>query len=298
MEQEYQSQDHEPRASARANRWLIGLVIVLAGAAVFAFAYQHRESQAVAQLSGDNQQMGATISQMRSQIDELSQKLTTLATPPPAPAAGTSGSAPVDPAAAKAARARRVAQEKRLKQMQSRLDDQQKELKQTEDDLAKTRSDFEGGLNSTRTELGGSIARTHDELVALAKRGERDYTEFDLRKGKQFQRSGPISVSLRRTDTKHKSYDLALLVDDNQLGKKHVNLYEPIWIHRADDPQPIQVVINKIDRDHVHGYVSAPKYRLSQLASSNSPTDTPVSSGPTVTTGDQPAPSTEKSPQQ
>jgi hypothetical protein len=78
-------------------------------------------------------------------------------------------------------------------------------------------------------------------------------------------------LSLRKADTKHKSFDLAMIVDDNQLSKKKVNLYEPIWIHRTDDPQPVQVVINKIDRDRVSGYVSAPKYRNSELTPSLTP---------------------------
>ena len=43
-------------------------------------------------------------------------------------------------------------------------------------------------------------------------------------KAKQFQRIGPITLSLRRADTKHKNYDIEMIVDDNQMGKKKVNL--------------------------------------------------------------------------
>lgn len=50
------------------------------------------------------------------------------------------------------------------------------------------------------------------------------------------------------------------------MSKSSINLFEPVWIHRADDPQPIQIVVNKIEKDRVHGYVSAPKYRQSELA--------------------------------
>jgi len=56
-----------------------------------------------------------------------------------------------------------------------------------------------------------------------------------------------------------------MVVDDNQLTKKKINLYEPVWIHRTDDPQPVQIVVNKIGKDSIHGYVSAPKYRNSEL---------------------------------
>ena len=84
-------------------------------------------------------------------------------------------------------------------------------------------------MNSTRDDLNGSIARTHEELVELRKRGERNYYEFDLAKGKQFQRVGSISLSLRKADTKHQRFDVVALVDDIELSKKQVNLYEPVF---------------------------------------------------------------------
>ena len=34
--------------------------------------------------------------------------------------------------------------------------------------------------------------------------------------------------------------------------------------------QPVELVINSITKDHIHGYVSAPKYRQSELASMQS----------------------------
>ena len=171
--------------------------------------------------------------------------------------------------------------DKRYKQLQTQLEDQQKQLKETQDLVAKNRSDLEGSLGSTRDELNGSIARTHDELVALEKRGERSYFEFDLTKSKQFQRIGPLSLSLRKADTKHKSYEIQMVVDDNHLTKKNVNLYEPIWIHTENEAQPVQIVVNRIDKNEVHGYISAPKYKPSEVSStSGAAAVTPVSTRP------------------
>jgi hypothetical protein len=154
-----------------------------------------------------------------------------------------------------------------MKQVQFQLAEQQKQLKDTQDRLTTAKSDLEGKLGSTRDELNGSIARTHEELVGLEKRGERRYYEFDLSKSKGFQREGPIQISLRKADSKHQSYDLMMLVDDHQLSKKKVDLYEPIWLHQTGQPQPVQVVVNKIDKNTIHGYVSAARYKDSDLAS-------------------------------
>jgi hypothetical protein len=64
---------------------------------------------------------------------------------------------------------------------------------------------------------------------------------------------------------------MMLLVDDNQLQKKSVNLYETVWISLSDRPLPIELVVNKIAKDHVEGYLSEPKYKRSELQLSASP---------------------------
>jgi len=117
-----------------------------------------------------------------------------------------------------------------------------------------------------KDELSGSIARTNDELVVFQKRGERNYYEFQLNKSKVFERVGPLRLSLRKADTKHKRFDVMMLVDDNELQKKGVNLYETVWLNLSDRPQPLEVVVNQISKDHVVGYVSEPKYKRSELS--------------------------------
>ena len=176
-----------------------------------------------------------------------------------------------------------TAADKRYAELQAQLAEQQKELNDTQQLVQKNRTDLEGNISTTRDELSGSIAKTHDELVALEKRGERNYFEFELSKSKQFQRVGPLSISLRKADTKHKSYDLSMIVDDNELSKKKVNLYEPVAIHTGAGSEPVQIVVNRISKDVVHGYVSAPKYTGPELtpatASSGSPAAAAVPPG-------------------
>ncbi|HEY6274343.1 MAG TPA: hypothetical protein VIX19_20345 [Terriglobales bacterium] len=144
----------------------------------------------------------------------------------------------------------------RWKKVQAQLDAEGKAIESTQQQLASTRSDLEG-----------SIARTHDELVVLEKKGERNYFEFDLDKSKHFQNIGGMGISLRKANTKHEYADLELLVDDRQLSKKHLNLYEPAVFYPAGDRQPMELIVIGIAKNHVHGYISAPKYKASELAS-------------------------------
>jgi len=213
-------------------------------------AYVHERSVA-GRLSAENTQLASLLKDTRSQVDALSSKIDALSAAPkpsleqqakPSPSHGRS----------RAVAHRREASQ--LKKFQAQLDAQGKAIQSTQADLS-----------NTRTELQGSIARTHDELVVLQKRGQRNYYEFDLDKSKQFQHAGPVGISLRKANTKHQYADLELMVEDAQLSKKHVNLYEPVRFYPGEDQQSVEMVINSIRKNHIHGYISMPKYSSKEL---------------------------------
>jgi hypothetical protein len=238
-------------------------VLVLGGGLGGYAIHEHNTAQ---NLAADNAQATATLNATQHQLSDLSAKVNMLASraeAPPAPAAPPTQAA----TGSRPSAAHRRADDPRYKKLQSQLDAQGKAIEQTRNDLDSTRGD----LTNTRTELTGSIARTHGELVVLQKTGERNYYEFDLGKSKEFKREGPISISLRKADSKHQNANLALLVDDRNISQKHVNLYQPSMFYQPDTQQPIEIVINDISKDHVHGYVSAPKYRRSELTAMSNP---------------------------
>jgi hypothetical protein len=273
MDSNFDKYEHDSGASSTSTNsrsWLVVAVLASLLCTAVAVGYGFHQQSVVSQLTSRNQDMTSAMTDMRSQIDMLGSKLKDVSTEA---AAATAALQEQQNAAAKnggkaVSGKQKAADSRRWKQLQAKVDDQGKQLKDTQDLVAKNRTDLEGALSSTKDELNGSIATTHEELVALQKRGERSYFEFDISKSKSFKREGPLSLSLRKADDKHRTYDIAMIVDDNQLAKKKVNLYEPIWIHRTDDPQPVQIVVNKIGKDSIHGYVSAPKYRNSELAPS------------------------------
>ena len=272
-------------APSGPNRWLAAALVALIVVAGLGVGYGYRQQVLAGHLTAQQAMANATIGEMQGQVNTLTAKLNeiTAAQQAAAAAAAQAKTSHANGTGAKATASKRtVAENKRLKELQARIDEQQKQLKDTQDEVAKNRADLEGNISSTKDELNGSIAKTHEELVALAKRGERSYFEFDLKKSKQFQRVGPLTLALRKADTKHKNYNLEMIVDDNKLSKKNVNLYEPIWIHTENESQPVQVVVNRVAKDTVHGYVSAPKYKASELAvSSTTPTTiTPVAEHP------------------
>jgi hypothetical protein len=270
---------------------IVGVVLLLLAMGL-SLSYAWRERNQAQQLAASRDDLRASLVQTQSQVDALMARLNTLST---TQAAAQAPSAPVEEKAAAEKTQHRTAkhasvkhqaarqvEDPRWKQVQAELAEHQKQIQETQANVEKARADLEGSLNSTRDELGGSIARNHEELVELQKRGERNYTEFDLSKSKQFQRVGPLSVSLRKANTKHEYCDLEMLVNDNQLSKKHVNLYEPVLFYPQGYSQPLEIVINGIDKDSAHGYVSEPKYKPPELATSAA-ASTPAASASTST---------------
>lgn len=222
-----------------------------------------------------NEALTSSLVDTQHQLEALNRKVVELSEPKPPqpkPAAAAPRTRPrVRTASARTAPPR---EDPRIRQLETEIADQQKQLAGTRDDLEKTRGDLDktrdelnGRLDSTRDDLSGSIAKNHDELVELQKKGERNYVEFKLDKSKQFERVGPLRLSLRKADLKHKAFNVAMMVDDNEMQKKNVNLYEPVRIDL--DGESVELVVNQIRKDHIEGYVSEPKYKTTRQTASS-----------------------------
>ena len=237
----------------------LGAFLVAVGGVGYAI-YEHNSAETLAQ---QNQQVTAQLDATQKQLGATNSELTSLSAKVDALAAKPSPAVPVgggvyhgggSGAASSGGGSRRVVHDRRFDKMQAQLDAQNQAIQSTQSDLV-----------SAKTELSSGIAKNHDELVVLQRRGARNYYEFDLDKNKQFARTGPISISLKKANEKKSYADLNLIVDDRTMQQKHVNLYQPAMFYEMDGAQPLEIVINDISKNHIHGYVSAPKYRRSEL---------------------------------
>jgi hypothetical protein len=275
-------EDRRGTISGRAVAYLAPVLV--AGSLLGGYAFhEHRVAQ---HMAAENQQTGQTLAATRNQVDDLTAKVNALASQASqAQQQVQAQAAPAPhPAVRHLAASHHTAEPPRWKKMQAQLDAQNKAIEDTRTQIAST----QGDLNNTRTELTGSIARTHDELVLLEKKGERSYYEFDIDKSKQYAHSGPFGVKLRKANIKHQYADLELMVDDRSLSQKHVNLYQPVMFYMPDSGQPVELVINSITKDHIHGYVSAPKYRQSELASMQNTNTTTTANAQATNTASTP----------
>ena len=134
-------------------------------------------------------------------------------------------------------------------------------------DLDTTRED----LKMARSEMGTLIARNHDEIDQLRRLGERDYVEFTIAGKNKPQKVGNLTVELKGVNEKRGQYTVAMTAEDRRLEKKNRAINEPVFFYLSGTKIPEELVINKVGKDTVSGYVSIPKANSqSQPASASS----------------------------
>ena len=122
-------------------------------------------------------------------------------------------------------------------------------------DLDTTRED----LKMARSEMGTLIARNHDEIDQLRRLGERDYIEFTIAGKNKPQKVGNLTVELKGVNEKRGQFSVAMTAEDRRLEKKNRAMNEPIFFYLSGTKIPEELVINKVGKDTVSGYVSVPK---------------------------------------
>jgi uncharacterized protein (DUF2141 family) len=122
-------------------------------------------------------------------------------------------------------------------------------------DLDTTRED----LKMARSEMGTLIARNHDEIDQLRRLGERDYVEFTIAGKNKPQKVGNLTVELKGINEKRSQFSVAMTAEDRRIEKKNRNMNEPIFFYISGTKIPEELVINKLSKDTVSGYVSIPK---------------------------------------
>ena len=134
------------------------------------------------------------------------------------------------------------------------------------DNLAKTAAD----LNMARSELGTLIAKNHDEIDVLRRMGERDYVEFTIAGKNQPQKVGNLTVELKGVNEKKNRANVMVVLEDKKVEEKNRNINSPIILYPNGQRQAMELVINKIGKNTISGYLSVPKAGAAASATSAS----------------------------
>jgi chromosome segregation ATPase len=165
-------------------------------------------------------------------------------------------------------------------QMAARLTELQQTASHTESNLSEVKTDV-GQIRSevaqTRTELdaatqnlkrmtgdlgvmSGLVATNAKEIAYLKELGDRQILEFTLtRKQKAEAMVREVGLSLKKTDARRNRFTLEVIADDRVIEKKDRTTNEPVQFYVSRSRQPYEIVINKVEKDSVSGYLAVPK---------------------------------------
>ena len=151
----------------------------------------------------------------------------------------------------------------RVDTVKTELSDTQAELERAVADLSTVRGDL--GVQS------GLIATNSGELDALKKLGQRNYFEFDISKDKEPTKVGRIQIRLRDTNDKKGRFTMEVMADDKVIEKKNKTLLEPIQFYVVGSKIPYEIVVNKLEKNRISGYLATPLDDAPRRAANDTP---------------------------
>ena len=121
--------------------------------------------------------------------------------------------------------------------------------------------------SGTPADIGAptKVAGKHESPVPTTKSEGRAHYWFTLKPSTQFKQVGTVRLSLRK-DPKQRNFDLRVIAENSKIEIKHVKLEAPVWIDAPDRFQSVAVVLTRIRKNEVRGYISEPGKRKLEAA--------------------------------
>ena len=109
------------------------------------------------------------------------------------------------------------------------------------------------------TQADTVIARDHNEVERLRKLGRRDYIEFTLvRSGNRQEVAPDIKLELKKVDSKRLRCAVNIYAEDYEYPTD-LGINEPVVFPVRAMWESVELVINKVGKDTVGGYLTARK---------------------------------------
>lgn len=120
----------------------------------------------------------------------------------------------------------------------------------------------QGQIDQNRSQLElvrSSVDTNTGEIGEIKKSLEREYYNFELQEDGGYMKVLNVSLSLKDTDIKKRQFDLYLLADGKVIRKKDHPINTPILFYVEGKKKPYEVVVTRVDKKLVVGYLSVPK---------------------------------------
>jgi len=118
-----------------------------------------------------------------------------------------------------------------------------------------------------RSEMGTLIARNHDEIDQLRRLGERDYIEFTIAGKNKPQKGGNVTVVLKGVNEKTQPVQRCRDHRGQAIRKEEPRHDTSRFSYTSGTHIPEEIVVNKVGKNTISGYVSIPKANSQTTAS-------------------------------
>ena len=140
----------------------------------------------------------------------------------------------------------------------TRLDETDSNLSGLEEATEANRSEIAGNRDSLGS-LTTKVDANAEEIGGVKRSLDRDYYNFELQTSGGVMKVFNVSMKLKNTDFKNQRYHVEIVADGRRLNKKRVNINEPIFFYVEGQKKPYEVLVNRVDKKFVVGYLSVPK---------------------------------------
>jgi cell division protein FtsB len=285
------NRSEEPRSPERAPLFLYGALAVAIVAIIVLAINAHQLSTTVSALQEGMRAQNATLTdQLAQTATDTNQRLAAVAQQASETATAAEEHARAEVRKTNANLTAKLAEQRQTQQQVAGEVDQLKEassdantkLSEISADVSSVKGDVgsvKGDIASTQSDvqqhgselkrmtgdmgvMSGLIATNAKELKELKDLGERDYIEFDLKKGGGPQKMGHIQLALEKADPKGNRFTLDVLADDKRVQKRDRTINEPVQLYVSGSRQPCEIVVNEVKKDEVIGYFAVPKVTM------------------------------------
>ena len=109
-------------------------------------------------------------------------------------------------------------------------------------------------------------AKREPVLGTQSQRRKRAYYRFSLVPSHQFKRVGPIKISLRSVDAQRKCVSLSILSNPMQIDVPRLQPNQAVWINVGYHEQPLELVVDRIAGNRLDGHLVEPRTNKAELS--------------------------------
>ena len=85
---------------------------------------------------------------------------------------------------------------------------------------------------------------------------------------------GDIALKLKHTEREKGRFSLEVTADDKVVEKKYRTVNEPLQFYVSTARQPYELVINKVEKNRIVGYLATPKVKAPRKGVTSAKTGT------------------------